>query len=253
MLIDTHAHIYLNHFKDDLDETISSAKESGVGMILMPNIDSSTLDSMLEVESRYDAMCKSMIGLHPCSVKQNYKEELDLVDKELATGKYIAVGEMGTDLYWDKTFWTEQQDAFNEQMVYAEKYGLPIVIHCRESLDQTIDLVSEFPGKITGVFHCFTGSVDQYKRITDLGFSVGIGGVSTFKNSGMNEVLDYMELEHVVLETDSPYLAPVPRRGKRNEPSFLQYVALKLAEVKRIGIADVEEQTTTNAKKLFNL
>ena len=251
MFIDTHAHIYLNQFAEDLDLVVQNAQEKGVDYIYMPNIDRSTIDAMLGVQTQYPEMCRSMMGLHPCSVKSDYLEELSTVESELKTGKYIAVGEIGTDRYWDLTFWKEQVDAFNIQLSYAESFQLPVAIHCRESLDETIELVSDFKGNISGVFHCFTGTVEQYEMISELGFFVGIGGVSTFKNSGMEDLLKLMSLDNVVIETDSPYLAPVPYRGKRNEPSYIVEVASRIAQAKGISLSKVAEVTSNNAKKLF--
>jgi TatD DNase family protein len=193
-----------------------------------------------------------MMGLHPCSVKKDFEKELYIVEDWLAKRKFKAIGEMGTDLYWDKTFWNEQLEAFRIQVDWAKKYSLPIVIHCRESLDQTIELVEQHSdGKLTGVFHCFTGTVEQAERIIKAGFYLGIGGVSTFKKGGMDVVIPDVDINHIVLETDSPYLAPVPHRGKRNEPAYIPLVAARIAELKKVSLEEVQKITTQNAAKLF--
>ena len=252
-MIETHAHIYLPQFNEDLDEVIERAKESGIQKIFMPNIDSSSVDDMLELENRYPGYCFPMMGLHPCSVKEDFEKELKIVEEWLSKRTFAAVGEMGTDLYWDKSFFEQQKEAFTIQCGWAVQYDSPIVIHCRESIDETIDLLEKLsPNHPRGVFHCFTGNLDQAKRILDLGFVLGIGGVATFKNGGMEPVLNEVALENLVLETDSPYLAPVPNRGKRNEPSYVQFVAQKIAEVKDVPVSKVIEQTSRNAELLFS-
>ncbi len=195
-----------------------------------------------------------MIGLHPCSVKENYKEELKQVEAKLSKGGYIAIGEIGTDLYWDKTFWPEQQEAFNFQCELALANQLPIVIHCRESIPETIELVKPWAKKgLSGVFHCFTGSLDQANEITNMDFYLGFGGVSTFKNGSMDKVIPFVNRERAVLETDSPYLAPTPNRGKRNEPAFIKLIAQKVAEFWDMDVEQVDAITTQNAKRLFHL
>ena len=219
----------------------------------MPNIDSDSVESMLEVEKKYEGYCFSMMGLHPCSVKENFEDELKVVENWLQKRSFTAVGEMGTDLYWDKSFIQEQKKAFNFQVDLALEHDLPIVIHCRESIDLTIDLVKKKQnGQLRGVFHCFTGNLEQAKEIIDLGFFLGIGGVITFKNSGLDKVVKELKLEHLVLETDSPYLSPVPNRGKRNEPSNLKLIADKLSEVLNLERSEVERVTCENALKLYN-
>lgn len=252
IMIDTHAHIYLEHFNEDLDEVITRAKESGIDKILLPNIDSTTIDQMLELEANYPDICYPMIGLHPCSVKSDFEKELQIVEEWLNKRKFLAIGEMGTDLYWDKTFWNQQQEAFRFQCELALNYDLPIVIHCRETIDETIDLVQEYEGKgLKGVFHCFTGNADQGKRITNLDFYLGLGGVSTFKNGGMDQVIPHMDRSKIILETDSPYLTPTPHRGKRNEPSYVALVADKVAEYLNLSKEALDELTTANANELF--
>jgi TatD DNase family protein len=193
-----------------------------------------------------------MMGLHPCSVKKDFERELYIVEEWLSKRKFSAVGEIGTDLYWDKTFWEQQKEAFVIQMNWAKKYKLPVVIHCRESMDETIELVEQLQdGALTGIFHCYSGTVEQAERIVKLNFMLGIGGVSTFKKAGMDKVIPELPLDNLVLETDSPYLAPVPHRGKRNEPSYIPLIADKIAEYKRMKIEEVQTATTRNALALF--
>lgn len=233
---------------------LEKAEKEGVSKILMPAIDSSTHTVMLELEEERPLTCISMIGLHPCSVKENYLFELKIVRDYLEKRSFKAVGEIGLDFYWDKTFTEQQYDAFNQQIEWALHFDLPIVIHSRNSTDEYIEVVSKHQkGKLRGVFHCFSGDIVQAKRVIDLGFYLGIGGVVTFKNSGLDKVMEEISLEHVVLETDAPYLAPVPFRGKRNEPAYLKYVAEKLAGIKNVEIDEVAKITTANAEKLFGL
>lgn len=233
---------------------LEKAEKEGVSKILMPAIDSSTHTVMLELEEERPLTCISMIGLHPCSVKENYLFELKIVRDYLEKRSFKAVGEIGLDFYWDKTFTEQQYAAFNQQIEWALHFDLPIVIHSRNSTDECIEVVSKHQkGKLRGVFHCFSGDIVQAKRVIDLGFYLGIGGVVTFKNSGLDKVMEEIPLEHVVLETDAPYLAPVPFRGKRNEPAYLKYVAEKLAGIKNVEIDEVAKITTDNAEKLFGL
>ena len=247
-MIDTHAHIYLEHFEEDLDEVIKRARETGVKKILLPNIDSTSIESMLKLEEKYPDLCYPMMGLHPCSVKK----ELKLVEDWFSKRSFLAVGEMGTDLYWDKTFWEQQKEAFHFQCELALKYDLPIVIHCRETIDKTIDLVRQYEGKgLKGVFHCFTGSIEQGKQITDQGFYLGLGGVSTFKNGGMDQVIPHLDRSKIILETDSPYLTPTPHRGKRNEPAYVSLVADKVSEYLNMSKEELDTLTTANANALF--
>lgn len=227
-------------------------EEQQVSRIFMPNVDHASIDGMMELESRFPNQCTAMMGLHPCSVKKDFERELYIVEDWLSKRKFSAVGEIGTDLYWDKTFWDQQEEAFLIQVKWAKQYSLPIIIHCRESIDETIALVeNQQDGKLTGIFHCFSGNADQAERITKLGFYLGIGGVATFKNGGLDKVLPEIDLAHLVLETDSPYLAPVPHRGKRNEPSYIPLVAKRISEIKNCSIEDVQKKTTQNALKLF--
>ena len=253
-MIDTHAHIYLEEFKSDIDEVISRSDDLGVEKIYLPNIDHTSIDDMLELEQRYPDMCVSMMGLHPCSVKKDFEKELYIVEEWLSKRKFAGVGEIGTDMYWDKTFWKEQQEALNVQLDFAKQYEIPAILHCRDSIDETIEIVSKKQDeKLTGIFHCFSGTVDQAEKIIELGFHLGIGGVATFKNGGMDKVIPHLPLEKLVLETDSPYLSPVPNRGKRNEPAYVELVANRIAELKSISLEEVKQATTTNAKAIFKV
>lgn len=252
--IDSHAHIYLDDFDTDRSHMMARCAEQNVNLICMPNIDHTSIDSMLEVEAKYPATCKAMIGLHPCSVKKDFQRELYLVEDWLSKRKFVAVGEIGTDLYWDKTFWDQQQEAFEIQINWAKQYDIPVVIHCRASLDETIRLVSKHANEnLRGIFHCFAGTPEQAKAITDLGFYLGIGGVATFKNGGLDKVLPELELKNLVLETDSPYLAPVPHRGKRNEPAYLPLIGTRVATLMQVEPDQVMTVTTANAMQLFKL
>lgn len=252
-LIDTHAHIYLDEFKDDRAATLQRAEEKGVARIYLPNVDHTSIDGMLELESLYPGRCFSMMGLHPCYVKADFQRELYLVEEWLSKRRFAAVGEIGTDLYWDKTFWDQQVEAFRVQVNLAKKYSLPVVIHCRESVDETIALVEELrDDSLTGIFHCFSGNVVQARRITDMNFYLGIGGVATFKKGGLDLVLPEIPIGRLVLETDSPYLAPVPYRGKRNEPAYVQLVAARVSELMGIPVSEVAKATTRNALNLFS-
>jgi len=250
--VDTHAHVYLDDFASERVEMLRRASEADVMKIFMPNVDHTSIDAMLELEERHKEQCVAMMGLHPCYIKKDFERELYLVEDWLSKRKFAAVGEIGTDLYWDKTFWEQQKEAFVIQLKWAIKYKLPAVIHCRESIDETIGLVESLANKdLHGVFHCFSGNVDQAKRIIELGFHLGIGGVSTFKKGGLDVVLPEIGIEHLVLETDSPYLAPVPFRGKRNEPAYIPLIAARVSELMKIEVAELKKQTTANAMKLF--
>ena len=250
--IDTHAHIYLNEFDADRADMLARATNELVTKIYMPNVDHTSIDNMLELESRSSGQCIAMMGLHPCYIKKDFQRDLYLVEEWLSKRKFAAVGEIGTDLYWDKTFWEQQKEAFLLQLGWAKQYKLPVVIHCRESIDETIALVEQVKDEnLRGIFHCFSGDAAQAKKITDMNFLLGIGGVATFKKGGLDTVLPEVALEHLVLETDSPYLAPVPYRGKRNEPSYIPIVARRVADLKNISIDDVKRVTTANAANLF--
>src|SRR5260221_5897018 len=251
--IDTHAHIYAEEFNVDRDDMLRKSEESGVAKIFMPNIDHTSIDAMMEVEANQTAHCISMMGLHPCSVKKDFEKELYLVEDWLGKRKFAAVGEIGTGLYWDKTFWSQQQEAFKVQVQLAKKYRLPLVIHCRESMDETIALLQPLADQtLTGIFYCFLGSMEQANKIIEMNFYLGIGGIVTFKNGGLDKVLPDIDLNRVVLETDSPYLAPVPHRGKRNEPSYIPLIAQKICELKKITLEELSRVTNENAQKVFS-
>lgn len=252
--VDTHAHIYLDDFNEDREDVIQRHIASGVNHIYMPNIDRTSIDPMMEVESRYPEINFAMMGLHPCSVNKDFQRELYIVEEWLNKRKFTAIGEIGTDLYWDKTFWEQQKEAFEIQVRWAKQHKLPIVIHCRESLQETIDIVKSLHDKnLKGVFHCYTGSVEQAKEITSMGFFLGIGGVSTFKNGGLEKIIPHLDLSSIVLETDSPYLSPVPHRGKRNEPSYIPLIASRVAELKKISTEQLQIATFNNTYRLFNI
>ena len=253
-IIDTHTHLYLNQFKDDIDVVINRSREIGVKKFILPAIDSSHFDSMHNLKNKYPDEIYLMSGLHPTDVKENYKDELNFVVKSLKTNDYVAIGEIGIDLYWDKSFLKQQKEAFRLQIRLAIEYNLPIVIHCREAFDEIFKILDqENCDKLRGVFHCFTGNIDQAKRAIDLGFILGIGGVVTFKNGGIDKFLHKIDLKNIVLETDSPYLAPVPFRGKRNESSYLIYILEKLSEIYGISKEKLAEITSKNAEKVFRL
>lgn len=254
MLIDTHCHLYLENFKPDLAEVMRRADVAGVKKFYLPAIDSSETENMLKLEADYPGTCFAMMGLHPCSVKGNYMDELDMVKDWLAKRKFAAVGEIGLDFYWDKTFADEQYAAFRMQIEWSLQYGLPIVIHTRNAMQETIDVVKEYvPRGVRGIFHCFGDSYNNARQIIEMGFYLGIGGVLTYKKSGLAEVLAKVDLSHIVLETDSPYLTPVPFRGRRNESSYLKYVVEKLAEIKNIPAEEVAAITSSNPQKIFGL
>ena len=253
-IIDTHTHLYSDQFNQDIDDVIAKAKENGVKKFIFPAIDSSHYDSMHALKKKYSDDIYLMSGLHPTDVKKNYKDELDFVVNSLKSHNYVAIGEIGIDLYWDKTYLKEQQDAFRFQIKLAIKNDLPIVIHCRESFDEIFEILEEENcDKLRGVFHCFTGNIDQANKAIGLGFLLGIGGVVTFKNGGIDKFINQIDLKHIVLETDSPYLAPVPFRGKRNESSYIIYVLEKLSELYQLPREKIASITTNNAEKMFSL
>lgn len=252
-IVDTHTHLYLEDFKDDLAAVIERAKQQGLQKLYLPNNDSASIDDMLQLEQQFPGLCIAMMGLHPCSVKENYNEELKLVEHWLSKRTFAAVGEIGLDYYWDKTFIPQQKEAFQLQIEWAMQYNIPIVIHSRDSLQDCIDIVKQNQnGKLRGIFHCFGGSIDEAKQIMDLNFLMGIGGVVTYKKAGLAELLAHISLSSLVLETDAPYLTPVPFRGKRNEPSYLKYVVEKIAEAKNTSVDEVAKITSANAQNLFD-
>ncbi|MCH7513248.1 MAG: TatD family hydrolase [Bacteroidetes bacterium] len=252
MYIDTHAHIYLEAFSEDLPDVMDRSRDSGVSRIYLPNIDHTSIDLMLEVEEQFPGECIAMIGLHPCSVNNGFEKELYLVEEWLGQRKFAGIGEIGTDLHWDKTFWKEQQEALKIQLNWAKVFNIPAILHCRNSIDETIEIVAQTKDQnLKGIFHCFTGNVEQARKIVELGFILGIGGVSTFKNGGLEDVIAEVNLDFMVLETDSPYLSPEPFRGKRNEPSHIPLIAEKIAKIRNISVMEVAQKTTVTAENIF--
>jgi len=255
-LIDTHAHLYSKEFLEDFDEVVSRAKSSGVSKILLPNIDEESIERMHLLSSTHPELFIPMMGIHPCYVKDNWEQQVELVASYLSKpNNYCAVGEIGIDLHWDKTLVEQQKKSFRAQIKLAIQYKLPIVIHARESFDEIFEIVNEENcPELTGVFHCFTGTVEQAQHIINYGgFKIGIGGVVTFKNSGLDKVVTQIPVEHLVLETDCPYLPPVPHRGKRNESSYLPLIADKISDVHEVSVSKVAEITSANAAELFGL
>lgn len=251
---DTHCHLYSNEFAADIDEVIKRAVIEGTDKFYLPAIDSATHIQMIRLEENYPGKCIAMMGLHPCSVKENYLEELHIVEDWLAKRKFAAVGEIGLDFYWDKTFTQQQYNAFRKQIELSLQYKLPIVIHTRNAMAETISVVKEYASKgITGIFHCFSGTYTEAVEIIDIGFYLGIGGVITYKNAGLAEIIEKIDAKHLVIETDAPYLTPVPFRGKRNESSYLKYIIEKLAEVKNMSAKEIATVTTANAQKIFGI
>lgn len=252
LFTDTHTHLYDEQFDRDREEIIQKSLAAGVTKMYLPNCDQSTIGPMMDMVQQWPEHCFPMMGLHPCYVKEDYQQELSIVAAWLEKERFAAVGEIGLDYHWDTTFVAQQKEAFNIQMDWALQYKLPIVIHTRESMQDGIDLVRQKQdGNLKGVFHCFGGTVEEAKQIIDLGFYIGIGGVVTFKKSNLDEVLQAVPMENIVLETDAPYLAPVPYRGKRNESSYIPLIAEKIADIRQCSVAVVAAATTKNAAKLF--
>ncbi len=254
-LIDTHTHLFLEQFDKDRDEVVNRAIKSGVEKLFLPNIDSSSITDMLNLANKYPDNCYPLMGLHPTSVDENFEKELETVEEYLKKQKFYGIGEIGIDLYWDKTFLPQQEQAFIHQIKLAKQYSLPIVIHVRDSFEETLRIVDKYnDDKLTGIFHCFTGSYEQANHIIQYGgFKLGIGGVLTFKNSKLDQVVQKIPLEHIVLETDSPYLAPSPYRGKRNESAYVVKVAEKLAEIYGLPLQEVAKITSDNAGQIFGV
>lgn len=254
MFIDTHAHLYSGKFDSDRTAMLERIPEADVDLVLMPAVDRQSHAAMLQLEADHPALTLSMIGLHPCSVNAAVEEELAAVEAYLDQREWVAIGEIGMDLYWDKTFRPQQEMAFRRQCGWAVERDLPICIHAREAIDELLAIITDIGNeRLRGVFHCFTGTPDQARRAVELGFYLGIGGVATFKNGGLEPVLRDVPRERILLETDAPYLAPVPKRGKRNETAYLPYVADKVAEVWGVAPAEVGRITTANAWRLFEL
>ncbi|MDP4213466.1 MAG: TatD family hydrolase [Bacteroidota bacterium] len=253
-LIDSHCHLYLRDFADDISEVMERAVRAGVSRFYLPSIDRENESLLFDLERRYPEVCFAMQGLHPCSVKEDFREELKRVETSLAARSFAAVGEIGLDFYWDRSFEAQQYQAFHRQIEWALHYALPIVIHSRQSIAQSIAVVKEHQkGKLAGIFHCFNEDEKSAQEIIALGFYLGIGGTVTYKNSRLPEVLKNIPLENIVLETDAPYLPPVPFRGKRNESSYISYVASKIAEIKDLPPETVASVTSANALKIFAL
>ena len=252
-LIDTHTHLYVREFREDIDSVVERAINEGVEKFYLPAIDSSENDALLELEKKFPGKMYAMAGLHPCSVKENYKEELAAIEQQLSQREFAAIGETGLDFYWDITFTKQQYESLHTQAEWAIQYKLPLVLHTRNAIQETIDVIKEYKETgLTGIFHCFSGTLSNAKEIIDSGFLLGIGGVVTFKNSGLAEVIKDIDLKYLVLETDAPYLAPSPYRGKRNESSYLKYIVQKIAEIKDLTVEEVAAQTTKNANNLFD-
>lgn len=255
ILTDTHTHLYSEQFKDDIDEVVQKAIDLGITRFFLPNIDSGYTNALLALAKKYPDNMFRMMGLHPCSVKADYQQELEHVEKMLSAHQVVAIGEIGIDLYWDKTFLKEQQAAFRYQIRLAKANNLPFVIHCRDAFDEIFEILDEENDEnMRGIFHCFTGNLEQAQKIINYGgFKLGIGGVVTFKNAGLDKVVEQISLEHLVLETDAPYLAPVPYRGKRNESAYLIEIATKIASLKQVSLEEVASITTKNSIEVFGV
>jgi len=253
-IIDTHLHLYAEEYNSDRKALIDAAKHDGVVQMLLPNIDASSISGLKQLAEDYPSFCLPMMGLHPCYVKDNFEEELAIVENELRSGKYIAVGEIGMDRYWELEHISQQEEALRIQLKWAHELDLPVALHTRNANEEVIAILRDLhlPG-LRGVFHCFSGSMEQAKAMIELGFFLGIGGVLTYKNGGIDKIVAELPLEHIVLETDGPYLSPVPHRGKRNLPGYILHVAQKLAEIKNITPEEAGDITSANARKLFRL
>lgn len=250
--IDTHAHLYNEEFDIDYNEMMTRASKANVQKIIMPNIDVHSMDKMIEIQEKYPTQCFSMFGLHPCYVKEDFESQLETIYNTMQKHPKVAIGEIGLDFHWDDTFKDQQIEAFKIQMQWALDANLPIAIHTRRSWSDTIATVKPFAEKgLRGVFHCFGGSIDDANEVTDMGMMLGIGGVSTYKKAGMDEVLPYINTKYLVLETDCPYLSPTPHRGKRNEPAYIPLIATKLAEIYGTSIEKIAKLTSENAERLF--
>jgi len=254
MFIDSHTHLYLDAFDEDRDQMIQRALEAGVNRLLLPNIDSQTIAAVFSLARNFPSHCFPMMGLHPTSVKENYLEELKLIEKQLDPEKIIAIGETGIDLYWDKSFLPQQEEVFHTQIGWAQDLDLPLVIHARDSFPEIFKALDRAGGPgLRGVFHSFTGTLEDLKRALSYDFMIGINGIVTFKNSGLAEVVESIPLERILLETDAPFLAPHPYRGRRNESSYLIQIAAKVADIYDLNLEELARITTANAEKLFRL
>ncbi len=254
LLTDTHTHQYYETDPVKREELMKRCLDNGIGRLFLPNVDSASMELVISQVKAFPKNCFAMLGLHPCDVKANWQEELDTINNAIPQHKIYAIGEIGIDLYWDKTFLAEQIEAFKIQINWAKKLKLPIVIHCRDAFNEVYKvLLEEQDEDLRGIFHCFTGTLEQAQKVIDLGFYLGIGGVVTYKNSGLDNVVQQIDLKHIVLETDSPYLTPVPYRGKRNESSYLIYVAQKVADLHQTSLETVAAVTTENSKIVFGV
>ena len=252
MFVDTHSHIYSEEFSSDRNEVIERAQNAGINRIILPNIDSSTIKPMLDLADSTPSLFSPLIGLHPTSVKEDFRKELQIMDYWLGKRHFKGIGEIGIDLYWSKTFISEQIEAFTTQIRWAKKLNIPIVIHVRDSFQEVIEVIIEEKDEtLEGVFHSFTGNIEQARQVIGLGFKIGVGGIVTFKNSGMDAVVKNIDLNNIVLETDSPWLAPVPHRGRRNECAYITAIASKIASLHQTSIEEVARITTRNAQQLF--
>ena len=250
-MIETHAHLYAPEFDKDRAEMLERAQLAGVERLYMPNIDRESIDLMLQVEDKFPQTTATM-GLHPCYVKKDFEQQLYEVESWLNRRAFVAIGEIGLDFYWDTSFRAQQEEVLQIQIDWAKKFTIPIILHCRESLEETIAIIKKNQdGQLRGVFHCFTGTAEQAKEIIELGFYIGVGGVVTFKNGGLAEQIPEIDLNRIVLETDAPYLAPSPNRGKRNESAYLAIIAQKLADIKQMPVAELISLTSANANQLF--
>lgn len=253
MLIDTHCHLFLDDFVDDISSVLTNAENAGVKKVILPNIDCSSIKQMFDFKQKYSDFAYPTLGVHPSSINENYKKELAECFSQ-SFDNIVAIGEIGIDLYWDNTFQKEQEEAFSFQLDIADEKKLPIIIHSRSSMNEIMQILKKRKFQnLRGVFHCFPGSYEQAKEVVDMGFYLGIGGVVTFKNSGLQKVVEQIPLENLVLETDAPYLTPVPFRGTRNEPAYVKIIAEKIAEIKNLNFDIVASQTTKNAEKLFSI
>ncbi|UJP65176.1 TatD family hydrolase [Mongoliitalea daihaiensis] len=251
--IDSHVHIYSSKYEEDRSTVIQSAFEQGVTKLYMPNIDIPSIDMMLDAELRYPDICIPMMGLHPCDVTKDFEKDLYIMEDWISKRDFAAIGETGLDLYWDKTFFEQQKVALRIQIQWAKAKGWPIVLHCRESMEEVLQIIrEEQDGSLKGIFHCFSGTLEQAKEVVKLGFLLGIGGVATFKNGGLQPILSVIGLEHLVLETDGPYLAPTPHRGKRNTPEFIPLIAQVVADILAKSLDEVASITTKNSLKIFH-
>ncbi|MBK5202616.1 MAG: TatD family hydrolase [Prolixibacteraceae bacterium] len=254
MLIDAHSHIFSEDFRDDREEVLNRAIENDIRKIVLPNIDSSTVKMMLDLTDQYPQICFPLMGLHPTSVKEDYEEELELVEYWIKKRKFYGIGEVGIDLHWDRTFINEQRDALRRQVILAKKYDLPLVIHTRDAFDETYKILEEEKSpELRGVFHSFDGTLEEAQKVINLGFAIGVNGRITYKKNSMLSVIPKIDPKNILLETDAPYLAPVPFRGKRNESSYIIYIAQKLADLYSLSVCEIAGITTENAEKLFKI